>query len=184
MSDFFKNILSDLRVDLTDEFDKNFERKAFFDKPWDNTKIPNRKGSLMARTNGLRRSMKSKQTNDGLSWTSSKAYATLQNEGGEIVVTDKMKRFFWAMFYKCDGAITMKRDKNKDVVMRDTNRNKRLSEEAKTWRALALQKTGAKMKVKQRQFIGDHPIVRQRIEHIVNANFEELDKEIFKRLKR
>lgn len=180
MSDFFKNILTDLRVDLTDEFDKNFERKAFFDKSWDNTKIPNRKGSLMARTNGLRRSIKSKQTNDSLSWTSSKAYATLQNEGGEIVVTDKMKRFFWAMFYKSSGAIS----KTKKGDARNNDRNKKLSEEAKTWRALALQKTGAKMKVKQRQFIGDHPIVRQRIEHVVDSNFQELDKEIFNRLKR
>lgn len=27
---FFKTILKDLKVELTDEFDRNFERKAFF----------------------------------------------------------------------------------------------------------------------------------------------------------
>ena len=26
---YFKNILNDLKVDLSDEFDRNFERKAF-----------------------------------------------------------------------------------------------------------------------------------------------------------
>ena len=29
-----RNILSDMRVELTEEFDKNFERKAFFNSKW------------------------------------------------------------------------------------------------------------------------------------------------------
>ena len=40
------------------------------------------------------------------------------------------------------------------------------------------------MKVKQRQFIGDHPQVRQRVEHVVDLNMKELEKEIFNKLKR
>ncbi|MFE3849099.1 hypothetical protein ACFX5D_14090 [Flavobacterium sp. LB3P45] len=175
MKDFIKNILSDLRVDLTDEFDKNFERKAFFDKAWESTAIPNRRGSILMRTGKLRRSIRSRQTKNDLSWTSSLPYASLQNEGGEIIVTERMKRFFWAMFYKANGAVT-KSGKGE--------RNKKLSEEAAMWRNLALQKVGAKMKIKQRQFIGDHPQVRQRIEHVVDLNMKELEKEIFNKLKR
>lgn len=184
MRDFIKNILADLRVDLTDEFDKNFDRKAFFDKAWESTKFPNRKGSLMMRTGKTRRSIKDKQSGTNISWTSSLPHASLMNEGGEVVVTAKMKRFFWAMFFKSDGAITMKRDKNAAVVMRDTSRNKRLSAEAQMWRNLALQKVGAKMKIKQRQFIGDHPIVRERIEQVVNKNMAELEKTVFNLLKK
>lgn len=180
MIDFIKNILSDIRIDLTDEFDKNFERKAFFDKPWENTKIPNRKGSLMMRTGKTRRSIRSKQSNNDISWSSSMPHASLMNEGGEIIVTEKMKRFFWAMYYKANGAVT----KTSKGDTRNNQRNKKLSEEAATWRALALQKVGAKMKVKQRQFIGDHPQVRQRIEQIVNLNMKELEKEIFNKLRR
>jgi hypothetical protein len=183
MRDFIQNILSDLRVDLTDEFDRNFERKAFFDKPWESTKFPNHRGSLMMRTGKTRRSIRDKQTGTNISWSSSLPHANLMNEGGEVVVTERMKRFFWAMFYKSDGAITMKRDKGKNVVVRNTGRNKRLSAEAQMWRNLALQKVGSKMKIKQRQFIGDHPIVRQRIEHVVDLNFKELEKEIFNKLK-
>ena len=175
MQDFIKNILSDLRVDLTDEFDKNFERKSFFGKAWENTAIPNKRGSLMMRTGKLRRSIKSRQTNNELSWSSSLPYASLQNEGGEIIVTERMKRFFWAMFYKANGAVT-KSGKGE--------RNKRLSQEAQMWRNLALQKVGAKMKIKQRQFIGDHPQVRQRVSHVVDLNMKELEKEIFNKLKR
>jgi phage gpG-like protein len=175
MQDFIKNILSDIRIDLTDEFDRNFERKAFFDKPWENSKIPNHKGSLMMRTGKLRRSVRSKQSNNDISWSSSLPYASLQNEGGEIEVTAKMKRFFWAMFYKANGAVT---------ASGKGERNKRLSQEAQTWRALALQKVGAKMKIKQRQFIGDHPQVRQRVEHVIDKNMKELEKTIFNKLKR
>ena len=29
-----RNILSDIRVELSDEFDKNFERQAFFSEAW------------------------------------------------------------------------------------------------------------------------------------------------------
>ncbi|SDX11154.1 hypothetical protein [Flavobacterium degerlachei] len=175
MQDFIKNILSDIRIDLTDEFDRNFERKAFFDKPWENSKIPNHKGSLMMRTGKLRRSIRSKQSNNDISWSSSLPYASLQNEGGEIEVTAKMKRFFWAMFYKANGAVT---------ASGKGERNKRLSQEAQTWRALALQKVGAKMKIKQRQFIGDHPQVRKRVEHVIDKNMKELEKDIFNKLKR
>lgn len=175
MINLIKNILSDIRVDLTDEFDKNFERKAFFDKAWENTKIPNRKGSLMMRSGKTRRSLRSKQTNNDISWSSSLPHANLMNEGGEIIVTEKMKRFFWAMFYKANGAVT-KSGKGE--------RNKKLTAEATTWKALALQKVGAKMKIKQRQFIGDHPQVRQRIERVVDLNMKELEKEIFNKLKR
>ena len=40
-----RNILSDMRVELTKEFDKNFERKAFFSDKWKRRANPNAKGS-------------------------------------------------------------------------------------------------------------------------------------------
>lgn len=182
--DFIKNVLSDIKVDLSEEFDRNFERKAFFSKKWGGTKLPNQRGSLLSRSGKLRRSIMSpKQDGSSVTWSSSLPYATLQNDGGEITVTEKMKRFFWAMYYKTDGAITMKRNSDKDVVIRETARNKKLSAEAQQWKNLALQKVGAKMKIEQRQFIGDHPIVRQRIEDIVALNMKELEIYYYNQLK-
>ena len=180
MQNFIKNLLSDIRVDLTDEFDQNFERKAFFDKPWTTNKIPNHRGSLMMRTGKLRRSLQAKQTNDQITWSSSFPYASLHNQGGEIVVTAKMKRFFWAMYYKATGAVLYN---IKTKAQAKTKRNQRLSQEAKVWKALALQKVGAKMKIKQRQFIGDHPQVKGRIEKVLDKNMQELNKQIKKMLK-
>ncbi len=45
----FHNFLSDLRVELMDEFDKNIERKAFLDHLWKDATLPNRIGSNMLR---------------------------------------------------------------------------------------------------------------------------------------
>ena len=35
----FTKILTDLKVELADEFDRNFERKAFFGKAWKRTPL-------------------------------------------------------------------------------------------------------------------------------------------------
>jgi phage gpG-like protein len=173
-NDFIKNILSDVRVDLTDEFDRNFERKGFFDKKWLGTNLPNQRGSLLMRSGKLRRSVMSKQNNNSVSWSSSLPYASINNNGGEIKVTAKMKSFFWAMFYKASGAA----GKGK------SERSQRLSDEAQQWKNLALMKVGQKMKIEQRQFIGDHPVVRQRIEDVVGINMKELETYYFNQLKK
>ncbi len=44
--DILSKILNDLRVELADEFDKNFERKGFFNEKWEDRKHDG-KGSLM-----------------------------------------------------------------------------------------------------------------------------------------
>lgn len=103
---FFKHLVKDIQVDLSDEFDKNFQRKAFFDNPWHETRWPVSKGSLMLRSGALRRSILAFITGDQISWRSSLPYASIHNEGGEITVTAKMKRFFWAMYRQSSNAIT------------------------------------------------------------------------------
>ena len=180
MQDFLKQLIKDIQVDLTDAFDQNFERKSFFGKNWDNTAIPNKRGSVMMRSGKLRRSIKSRVSGNQISWSSSLPYASLQNEGGEVVVTQKMKGFFWAMFYKSSGAVS----KTQKGDARNNDRNKKLTAEAAIWKALALQKVGATMKIKQRQFIGDHPQIRKRVEQVVNKNMQELEKQILNQFKR
>lgn len=171
--DLIKNILSDVRLDLSEEFDRNFERKGFFDKKWRGTNLPNQRGSLLMRSGKLRRSIQSKQTGFSVGWSSPLPYASINNNGGEIEVTAKMKSFFWAMYYKASGAAGTGK----------SERSKRLSAEAQQWKNLALMKVGQKMKIEQRQFIGDHPIVRRRIEDIVGINMKELEMYYYNQLK-
>ncbi len=96
---FFKAFVKDVKTELADEFDRNFERKAFFNEKWPGTGIPNNRGSLMMRSGGLRRAIKSSINGNSIHFSSSRPDASLHNEGGEIAVTPKMKKFFWAMYY-------------------------------------------------------------------------------------
>lgn len=165
MQDFVKQFIEDVAVELTDEFDQNFERKAFFTDKWEGVKLHNPKGSMMARTNNLRNSIKYDILNEQITWSSSLPYASIHNEGGEITVSEKMKRFFWAMFYKAAGAVTKTK----------SQRNERLTIEAQQWKALALMKVGQKIKVEKRQFIGDHPQARQAVQNVWNDNFKDFE---------
>ncbi|EKY22817.1 hypothetical protein [Capnocytophaga sp. oral taxon 326] len=158
--DFLNHILTDTKVKLTEAFDRNFERKAFFDDKWANTLIPNRRGSLMIRTVTLRRSIRSNIEGTTVRWTSSVPYADIQNNGGEVEVTAKIKRYFWAMYYKAKG--------------RKGATQKAFSVEAEHWKALALKKVGDKLKIPKRQFIGDHTEVKRMVNDIVNFNMKEL----------
>ena len=84
-----KDIISDMRVELSEEFDRNFTRKAFFTEKWKKRRSPNALGSLLVVTGSLRRSIQAKETPDGVKFTSNQPYATLHNEGGKGSVTVK-----------------------------------------------------------------------------------------------
>ncbi len=176
---FFKALVKDVKTELTDEFDRNFERKAFFNEKWQETKWPNSKGSLLKRSGGLRRSLKSVINGETISWTSSRQDAALHNEGGEITVTEKMKRFFWAMYYKASGAIT----ERKDGGLAKTKRNQKLQGESEIWKNLALMKVGQKIKIPKRQFIGHHPQVDLIVKTTTNEHVKRLENDLFNTLK-
>ena len=180
LKNLVNNIVEDVAVDLTQAFDRNFERKAFFDRAWKQTNHPNSNGSLLLRSGRLRKSVKAVQGNKSISWSSSLPYASIHNEGGIMIITQKMKSFFWAMYYKNAKAITFNVKKK---AMANTQRNRKLTAEANKWKAMALLKVGTKIKVEQRQFIGWHPEVDRRIKKIVDHNLQQIDKEIIKKLK-
>lgn len=77
-----RNILSDMRVELSDEFDKNFDRKAFFSKKWKQRANPNAKGSLLMVTETMRRSVKAEVKGNGVRFSSTVPYTAIHNEGG------------------------------------------------------------------------------------------------------
>ena len=154
---FFKNLLNDLKIELKDEFDKNFQRKGFFGKPLPPAKYPAKRGSLMMRTGDLRNSIDANIQGDAIHFTSSEPYASIQNEGGIITVSAQMKRYFWARYYKAMGGIT----KTKTGKTSNTKRNRDLNEEAQFWKAMALMKVGSKITIPERRFIGRSPEVFQ-----------------------
>ena len=181
INDLANKITEDLAVKLGEEFDENFVRKAFFTEKWPSPKINNARGSVMLRSGNLKNSIKYRVNDGMILFSSSLPYASIHNEGGEIVVTAQMKKYFWAMYYKSAGAITYS-VKNKAVAK--GQKNEKLTAEAAKWKGLALMKIGHKIKVEKRQMVGDHPEVAKIVKRIVDINMEKFNDELIKKLNR
>lgn len=162
--------MRDLKIELDDEFDRNFERKAFFDRPWGSlSKNYNpSEGSVLMRTGALRRSLHSRIDGTQLIYESSLKYAALQNEGGTIrqdfVPSDKMRRWAWAK--------ARERREQGDKPGEEKFRRMALAKRIK--RTIA---------VPARPFIGEHPRVREIAAGVVRENTEktlEEAKRVFK----
>jgi phage gpG-like protein len=181
INDLEKKITQDLAVELADEFDRNFERKAFFTEKWATPKINNSRGSVMNRSGNLRRSIKYNVRDGMILFSSSLPYASIHNEGGEVTVTAQMKKYFWAMYYKATGGMTFS-VKTKEVAK--SKRNEKLTAEALKWKGLALMKLGQKIKVEKRQMVGDHPQVAKIVKEVIDINMELFNQELIKKLNR
>lgn len=153
MKQIMPKILNDIKVDLADEFDKNFERKAFFDKPWKARKFPD-KGSLLNKTGNLRK-IHARVSGNSVVFSSDTDYAALHNYGGEIPVTKARKKFFWAMYYKT---------------------------KKEYWKGLALKPVGSMITIPQRQFLGWHPSLQKNIDAIVGRHVKQAVGDMVKRL--
>lgn len=140
-----KQLLNNIKIDLQQEFDRNFERKAFFYQRWKPSK------NQLIQTGALRRSIKATLQGQSIVFSSALPYANLHNQGGTIKVTAKMKRFFWAMYYKTKNT---------------------------SYKAFAVMPIGKKIKIPQRQFIGNHPEVRLSIQKQVSNHLQQLAKNI------
>ncbi|WP_304203808.1 phage virion morphogenesis protein [Phocaeicola plebeius] len=172
--DFKKEVIDrsieDIKVEFDEEFDRNFERKAFFDeKEWPERKFDDGVGSLLQRTGGLRRSVRSRKQRGELVYSSSKPYAQIHNEGGEIRVTRKMKGYFWHKLKETEGKYQYKKNGEK----RGNKRNRELSGKEEFYRAMALKKVGSTVKIPERRFIGTGRNTDRIIREITEQNFED-----------
>lgn len=76
------DILEDMRVELSEEFDRNFERKGFFSEKWKPRAHDYPRGSLLMVTGAMRRSTQGEVSGDGVRFSSSLPRTLLHNEGG------------------------------------------------------------------------------------------------------
>lgn len=165
-----KRILRDIQVELGDEFDRNFERQAFFSEAWARRKSPNRPGgTLLIDTGNLRRSVRSRTTENSITFFTDLPYAYIHNDGGEIVVTAKMKRFFWYKYYEATGSFGRK----KNGERRNDKRTQQLSTEADFWRFMALKRAGTTIRIPRRRFLGAGPEVERIVREIIEENLNE-----------
>lgn len=165
-----RSILKDIQVELTDEFDQNFERQAFFSQAWQRRKSPTRPGGhILVDSGELRRSIISEVKDNSIVFKTDLPYAAIHNEGGEIVVTAKMKRYFWHRYYSAAGSFGRKNNGG----LRNDKRNSQISTEADFWKAMALMKVGSKIRIPQRKFLGSSPEVEAAVRQIIEKDLTE-----------
>ena len=96
---FISLTLKDIGTKIGEEFDRNFEREAFFNEHWARRKYNDDESrGLLTRTGALRRSIKTETPGHSVVFSSDLPYAAIHNEGGAITVTRKMKRYFWYLY--------------------------------------------------------------------------------------
>lgn len=140
--------MRDVKVELTDEFDRNFERKAFFDRKWAplSSNYHPTDGSMLNRTGALRRSLRSRINGTKLIFSSSLPYAGIHNYGGVIrqdfVPTPRMRKHAMAKYKKSHS--------ENDLRMAVAKRVKRT------------------IKIPARPFVGDHPRVHEIVGEVVH----------------
>lgn len=164
-----RRILNDVKVEAASEFDRNFETQSFFGAAWQRQKGPRSGQHILVKTGALRRSITARIDQDSITFSTSLPYAAIHNEGGEIKVTARMKRYFWAMYYKANGGL----GRRKDGTLRRDQKNARLSAEAEFWKHLALMKVGSSVKIPRRRFIGTHPELEKAVTEVVERRLSE-----------
>ncbi len=181
-------ILKDIQVEMSDEFDKNFERQAFFSEKWQRRKSPIRDEgrAILTDTGALRKSIGSRTTENSITFFTSLPYAAIHNDGGEIVVTGRMKRYFRYRFYEAAKYAFERKKKQPSSGLKKRRRGElsdggfyawtedlELTPEAAFWRFMALKKAGSTIKIPRRRFLGTSPEVEKAVREIVEENLTE-----------
>lgn len=168
-----RRILADVEVGLGDEFDRNFERQAFFSEKWQRRKNSGRDNgrAILTQSGALRKSIQSRISGDSIVFYSDLPYAGIHNEGGEIKVTARMKRYFWHKYMTVAGVLVWAR--RKDGSMRHDKNTRTLSAEADFYKAMALKKTGSTIVIPKRQFLGVSPEVEKAVRDIIEGQLAE-----------
>ena len=162
-------IIQDTAAMALSFFKKSFTNQGFTDvtlKKWPARKGgPRNKGRAILMNRGvLKRGLRIKKTSYNgsvIGVDEAIKYAKIHNEGGDISLTPKMRRFFWAMYYKTGGK----------------NKRTRSAEIPQFWLSLALSKNDT-IKIPARKYIGDSATLERQligyIEHELKILFDVL----------
>ncbi len=167
---FFQNVLTDTEVKVMELLHENIRRQAFFNDPWPPAKSPAKsRKKLLYQSGDMQDGYMSHTSDMNIIITNSMDYAGVHNEGADVPVTARMKKYFWAMYYKATGGLT----KNKSGTIGNNKRNRDLSAAAEYWKSLALMRVGDKIHIPERRVMGEHPEIDKAIERICDRNIKE-----------
>jgi phage gpG-like protein len=145
-------------------FQENFRKGRFYsEQPWQTPLrttlgfrgVEGQYGPLLSGKNALYESIKFRPLPGRVIISSELAYAATHNDGEEIGVTERMKRFFWA-----------KHLEHKERMGPE-------APETEFWKRMALKKPGSKIKIPRRHFLGPSKEVDTIVQDIVNKELQQ-----------
>jgi phage gpG-like protein len=147
--------------------------QRFKPRVWENNGsskgILNDTGNLVDSIKILSRSAKSVQV--GIR-ASEIPYAELHQQGGAIPVTPKMRKFFWSQYYRhAPKENTARGKKNKVLGTRTTSS---ISPEAGFWKAMALKRRGAIIRIPKRQYMVLTPDLQKAILRAIQTEMDRI----------
>lgn len=148
-----------------DHFQDNFRQGGFQDngtQAWQRKKRPDKYGPLMSSRQNLYGSIYYRPDDYRVTVGTEVPYAAIHNEGGDIIVTARMKRFFWAKYRETNGGSWKRNAKN---------------EEAEFWKTLALKRVGSVIHIPQRKFIGESLELTDKINNTIEKEINKILKQ-------
>ena len=180
VKEYISVTMEDIRVEVKSEFDRNFQREAFFNEKWARRKFnDDDTRNILTRTSALRQSITNRIEGNKIIFETTLPYAAIHNEGGTITVTKGMKQHFWKMYI---GIMGSKKPKNgqqpfndrfqrkKSGKLRENKKNRELTAAAAFYKAMALKPVGSRIVIPKRRFIGNHPMLDKAIIKIAEKN--------------
>ena len=145
-----------------DHFQTGFRQGGFQDngtQAWQRKKRPDKYGPLMSGRQNLYGSIYYRTEDYRVTVGTEVPYAAIHNEGGDIIVTPRMKRFFWAKYRETNGGSWKRNAKN---------------QEAEFWKTLALKKAGSVIHIPQRRFIGESQELTDKINNTIENEINNI----------
>ena len=154
-------------------FNDSFRLQGFNDvtfTPWPKSANPLAGKLTLYNTGNLMRSIrKTVETPNQVVIESSLIYSEIQNNGGIIIVTEKMKKFFWAKYRE----LMDNRSKTlKTGGYNNTKSNRNISAKAQFCKSMALKKVGSQIKIPARKFMGHSQILINNLDSFFKQDIE------------
>lgn len=121
---------------------------------------PGQRGPLLSGSNHLMMNTDYQALPGRVIIFNNEVYAATQNDGEDIPVTERMKRFFWAKHIEEKKGLGAN------------------SPEAEFWKRMALKKPGSKITIPRRHYLGPGPVVDKMVEEIINKELQEFIKSL------
>ena len=160
-------------IESVNFFKNSFVKGGFTDtsfRQWAGKQSPLGGKKLMYNTGTLMQSIqKTEENTQRVVVSSDTPYSAIHNDGGTVTVTAQMKKFWWWQYYKFAGKTKATRNGKRS----NSAGNRKLNAKAEYCKRMALMKVGSKIKIPQRQFIGESQTLMNELDQKLQTKIAE-----------